>query len=170
MTPPADREREALLKWLGDQRAHVLGVLQGLSQENMRRPALPSGWTCLALVRHLAVDVERFWFRAVLAGEPLPLDDDTGWQPDPDEPAEAVLDLYRQEIAASDAALTGLDLSAPPTRWPDYFEQWRLRDVREVILHVITETATHAGHLDAARELLDGRTWMGSEESRVARG
>jgi hypothetical protein len=45
----------------------------------------------------------------------------------------------------------------------------RPRDVREVILHVITETATHAGHLDAARELLDGRTWMGPEETRVAR-
>jgi hypothetical protein len=169
MTPPADREREALLKCLSGQRAHVLGVLKGLPEEDMRRPALPSGWTCLALVRHLAVDVERFWFRAVLAGEPLPLDDDTGWQPDPDEPAEAVLDLYRREIAASDAALAMLDLNASPARWPDYFEQWRLRDVREVILHVITETATHAGHLDAARELLDGRTWMGPEESRVPR-
>lgn len=67
-------------------------------------------------------------------------------------------------------------------RWPEpsslceddhagtgHFEQWRLRDVREVILHVITETATHAGHRDAARELLDGRTWMGPEETRVAR-
>jgi len=167
MTPPADREREALLKSLGNQRAHVLGVLKGLSEDDMRRPVLPSGWTCLALVRHLAVDDERFWFRAVLAGEPLPLDDDTGWQPDPDEPAEAVLDLYRREIAASDAALADLDLDAPPARWPDYFEHWRLRDVREVLLHVITETATHAGHLDAARELLDGRTWLGPEETRI---
>ena len=95
------------------------------------------------------------------AGEPLPLDDDTGWQPAPDEPAEAVLDLYRREVAASDEILAGLDLNAPLARWPDYFDRWRLRDVREIILHVITETAAHAGHLDAARELLDGRTWMG---------
>ncbi len=65
------REREALLEWLSDQRAHVLGVLKGLSEEDLRRPVLPSGWTCLALVRHLAVDDERFWFRAVAAGEPL---------------------------------------------------------------------------------------------------
>lgn len=164
-----DREREALLEWLGDQRAHVLGVLKGLSEEDLRRPVLPSGWTCLALVRHLAVDDERFWFRAVAAGEPLPLDDDTGWQVSPDEPAEAVLDLYRREIASSDAVLAGLGLDAPPARWPDYFSGWRLRDVREIILHVITETAVHAGHLDAARELLDGRTWLGSEESRVSR-
>jgi hypothetical protein len=72
-----------------------------------------------------------------------------------------VLDLYRRENAASDAVLAGLSLDAPPARWPEYFEDWRLQDVREVILYVIAETATHAGHLDAARELLDGRTWMG---------
>ena len=168
--PTPDREREALLDWLVAQRSHVLGVLSGLSEEDLRRPVLPSGWSCLALVRHLAVDDERFWFRAVAAGEPLPLDDDTGWRPSPDEPAEAVLDLYRREIAAADAALAGLSLDAPLAHWPEYFEDWRLQDVREVILHVITETATHAGHLDAARELLDGRTWMGPDDTRVARG
>ena len=164
-----DREREALLERLGDQRAHVLAILNGLSEEDLRRPVLPSGWSCLAMVRHLAVDDERFWFRAVAAGEPLPLDDDTGWRPSPGEPAEAVLGLYRREIAASDAVLAGLDLDAVPARWPDYFGDWRLRDVREITLHVITETAVHAGHLDAARELLDGRTWLGPEESRVPR-
>ena len=165
-----DREREALLEWLVAQRGHVLGVLGGLSEEDLRRPVLPSGWSCLSLVRHLALDDERFWFRAVAAGEPLPLDDDTGWQVSPNESAEAVLDLYRREIAASDAVLAGLSLDAAPARWPEYFEDWRLQDVREVILHVITETATHAGHLDAARELLDGRTWQGPDDTRIARG
>jgi hypothetical protein len=63
----------------------------------------------------------------------------------------------------------GLSLDAPPARWPDYFS-WRLRDVREIILHVITETAVHAGHLDAARELLDGRTWLGPEGTRIPPG
>jgi len=38
---------------------------------------------------------------------------------------------------------------------------WKLQDLRAVILHVITETACHAGHLDAVRELIDGRTWLG---------
>jgi hypothetical protein len=163
------REREALLEWLGDQRQHVLGVLAGLSEEDLRRPVLPSGWTCLALVRHLAVDDERFWVRAVAAGEPLPLDDDSGWKVADGDSAESVIDLYRQEIANSDAVLAGLDLDAPPARWPDYFSSWRLRDVREIILHVISETATHAGHLDAARELLDGRTWLGPEGTKIER-
>src|ERR1700733_2465467 len=122
--PTPDREREALLDWLVAQRSHVLGVLSGLSEEDLRRRVLPPGWSCLALERHLAVDDERFWFRAVAAGEPLPLDNDTGWQPSPDEPAEAVLDLYRQEAKASDAVLAGLDLDAPPARGPDHFSGW----------------------------------------------
>jgi len=74
-----------------------------------------------------------------------------------------------RETAASDAVLAGLSLDAPPARWPDYFS-WRLRDVRAIILHVITETAVHAGHLDAARELLDGRTWLGPEGTRIPPG
>src|ERR1700733_7791969 len=112
--PTPDRAREGPLEWLGDQRNHVLGVLRGLSEEKLRQPVLPSGWSCLALVRHLAVDDERFWFRAVAAGGGLGLDDDTGWEPAAEEPAEAVLDLYRQEAKASDAVLAGLDLDAPP--------------------------------------------------------
>src|ERR1700735_1006631 len=76
--PTPDREREALLEWLGDQRNHVLGVLRGLSEEKLRQPVLPSGWSCLALVRHLAVDDERFWFRAVAAGGHLGLKEGNG--------------------------------------------------------------------------------------------
>jgi hypothetical protein len=91
--PGGSRERVVLLDWLAGQRRHVLGVLKGLPEEALRRPVLPSGWTCLALVRHLAVDDERFWFRGVAAGEPVDLDDPTGWQPAPDEPAEAVFEL-----------------------------------------------------------------------------
>lgn len=171
MTHPApSRERTALLGWLGAQREHVLGVVRGLPEEALRRPVMPSGWTCLGMIRHLAVDDERFWFRGVAAGEPIDLNDPTGWQPAPDEPAEAVFELYRHEIAASNVLLAGLDLDAPPARWPDYFADWRLQDVREIILHVIAETAAHAGHLDAARELIDGRTWLGPPDSRVPRG
>jgi hypothetical protein len=162
------KERAALLEWLGDQRQHVFVVLRGLPEEALRRPVLPTGWTCLGLVRHLAVDVERFWFRGVVAGEPVDFDDSTGWDTSPG-PAEAVFELYREEIAATDAILAKADLDAPPARWPAYFATWRLHDVREVILHVLTETAVHAGHLDAARELLDGRTWLGPPETRVPR-
>lgn len=109
--------------------------------------------------RHLAVDAKRFWFRG--AGAPVDLHDPTGWRPSPDEPAEAAVELYQQETGAAGAVLAGLDLDAAPARFPEYSAGWRLPDVREVILHVITETAVHAGHLDAARELIDGRTRLG---------
>jgi len=50
---------------------------------------------------------------------------------------------------------------AAPALWPEeLFGDWRLDNLREVILHVLTETAVHAGHLDAVRELIDGRTWL----------
>jgi hypothetical protein len=51
-------------------------------------------------------------------------------------------------------------LDAAPARWPDEWAGWRLADLRAVIVHVITGTACHAGHLDVVRELIDGRTWL----------
>jgi hypothetical protein len=52
-------------------------------------------------------------------------------------------------------------LSGAPPWWPvERWPNWRFHDVRRVVLHVISETACHAGHLDATRELIDGRTWL----------
>jgi uncharacterized damage-inducible protein DinB len=161
-TETSSTEISALRDWLGYQRAHVLGILEGLSEEDLRRPMLPSGWTCLGLVNHLALDVERFWFRAVAAGEQVELaDGDAAWRVDPDVPAEAVFDLYRQETALADAVINATPLDAAPAWWPtEIFPDLPPRDLRNSILAVITETACHAGHLDAVRELIDGRTWL----------
>ena len=164
MTKPAiGPETKTLLASLDAQRRHVLGILEGLSEEDLRRPVLPSGWTCLGLVRHLALDVERFWFRGVVDGQPIDLDgaDDDVWQVGPDEPADSVFDLYRNEIEQANAIIAATPPDAAPTWWPEeLFPNFRMNDLREIVLHVITETACHAGHLDAARELIDGRTWV----------
>ena len=79
----------ALLASLNAQRRHVLGVVDTLSEIDLRRAVLPSGWTCLGLVRHLALDVEQSWFAGIVAGEPFDLDrsDDVVWQVRADEPA-----------------------------------------------------------------------------------
>ena len=78
-------------------------------------------------------------------------------------PVAAVLDRYREEIRLSDAILAAVPFDARPRRrferWPD----WEIRDVRWVVLHMIEETARHLGHLDAARELLDGRTGLAQD-------
>lgn len=158
----ASTETEMLLSVLNDQRQHVLGILDGLSDEALRRPVLPSGWTCLGLVQHLALDVERFWFRAVVSGEEVELK--TGadaWQVGPDTSAESVLDLYREECALADAIIAARPLDAGAAWWPsEVFPGMPRQDLRRTILHVITETATHAGHLDAVRELIDRRRWL----------
>lgn len=156
------KETETLLAVLNSQRDHVLGILDGLSEDALRRPVLPSGWTCLGLVRHLALDVERFWFRAVAGGESVDLEaGDAAWQVAPDVMAEEVFGLYRRETELADAIIAATPLDSAPVWWPDdLFGGPPPRDLRTVILHVIAETACHAGHLDAARELIDGRTWL----------
>lgn len=163
---PASAESIELLAVLQSQRRHVLGILDGLSDEQLRRPVLPSGWSCLGLVRHLALDVERWWFRRILAGESVPQVEFEGapedaWQVTAAMSSEAVLELYRTEAVHSDAIIEATSPDAPPRWWPEeLWPDFRIEAAREAVLHVITETATHAGHLDAARELVDGRTWM----------
>lgn len=164
--PLPDTESKILLAYLNAQRKHVLGILEGLDEEALRRPVLPSGWSCLGLVRRLALDDERFWFRGIVAGDQSVIDQvaeapDDAWRVGPDVPVEAVFDMYRQQIDLTNAIITATPLDAPPAWWPEeLFGGWRLDSLREVILHVLTETAVHAGHLDAARELIDGRTWL----------
>ncbi|KES06288.1 hypothetical protein BU52_14540 [Streptomyces toyocaensis] len=164
-TAASNAEIRALLSVLDGQRRHVLGILDGLDAEALRRPVLPSGWSCLGLVQHLALDVERFWFRAVVTGDPAAieaLDDiDDAWQVPSDVPHTEVLDRYRTEADLSDTVITAAAADAPLAWWPHHlFGEPHLHTVRDVLLHVITETACHAGHLDAARELIDGRRWL----------
>ncbi|MDI5974167.1 DUF664 domain-containing protein [Streptomyces sp. SL13] len=165
MTTTPDPEVRTLLSFLAGQRRHVLGALDGLGAEALRRPVLPSGWSCLGLVQHLALDVERFWFRAVLIGDKdviAALDDaDDAWQVGPDVPVADVLGRYRTEVDLADAVVTAAAADPPLAWWPRHlFGEPHLHTLRDILLHVITETACHAGHLDAARELIDGRQWM----------
>src|ERR1700693_629320 len=164
MTDPGRDETSALVAELNGQREHVLGTVEGLSDESLRRPVLPSGWTCLGLVQHLALDVERFLFREIVAGQPTgPVDSDppNAWIVPPDATAESVLDRYRHETERANEIVAGVSPDAALAWWPsDRWPNWRLFSVREVILHVISETSVHAGHLDAVREFIDGRQWL----------
>src|SRR5207247_1847457 len=83
-------------------RRHVFEAITGLDEAALRKAVLPSGWTPLGLIRHLALDDERFWFRAVVAGDQAVIDslDGHAWVVGPDEPVDAVLEQYRAECAA----------------------------------------------------------------------
>lgn len=158
-------ETELWLAALQSQRRHVLGILDGLDDEALRRPVLPSGWSCQALLHHLAEDDEAFWFQAVVAGDEAVVEQvltvaADGWTVPDGLTGDDVRERYRAAGERTDAILAAADLDAPPAWWPDFFADFRLESVREVALHLLTETATHAGHLDAARELLDGRQWL----------
>jgi hypothetical protein len=174
ITTRMDKETSALLGALNDQRNHVLGVLglpdldgdvhmAALPEDVLRRPVLPSGWSCLGLVKHLTVSDERFWFRGITGGDSsLVAACDDAWLVDEGTPADVVFTAYRYEIELADTVIAGASLEAPPAIWPvEMWPGWRLPDFRAVMLHMITETACHAGHLDAVRELIDGEQWLG---------
>lgn len=69
---------------------------------------------------------------------------------------------YRAAAAFSDALIEATPLTAPPKSPEDWWPAAGLSfsDLRSVIVHVLVETATHAGQLDAARELIDGRPYL----------
>jgi hypothetical protein len=156
-----DHETELLQRFLDEQRHHVLGILEGLTEEQLTRPLLPSGWHCLGMVKHLALSDEHYWFRCVMNGESVdyfPQGRNADFQLDPGQTAADVFALYRDEIARADAIIAATSLDQPPRQPPDFDVDFP--DLRTVILWVIKETATHAGHLDAVRELIDGRQWI----------
>jgi len=163
MQSATSNEYQALLRSLTSQRENIFEALQGLESDALRRQMLPSRWTCLGLVNHLSLDVERFWFQAVIAGNQMVIDDvldsaDNAWQVGIEVSAEAVLEGYRRNIELSDTVIATGSLDAEPVWWPEsLFGSWRLNSVRDIMLHVITETAAHLGHLDAVRELIDGK-------------
>ena len=122
-----------------------------------RRSQVPSGWTARGLLSHLTLDVERVWFRAVMAGERVELPQGyEGWTAPEELSDEDLLEQYARECALATAAIEPLRLDAAPTWWFEDGGDPPYRSLREVILHVIVETATHAGHLDVCRELVDG--------------
>jgi hypothetical protein len=75
-----------------------------------------------------------------------------------DEPSTEVIAFYRHQCAESEAVLATTPLSAPPLGTHGGYEP---PNVRWIVLHMIEETARHAGHLDIAGELLDGTTRLG---------
>lgn len=154
-----DNEKEALTTFLDAQREAVHTILAGLGTEALTTAVLPSGWTPVAMVEHLG-HAERHWFQEVLGGhaEPLP------W-PDPEplttpRPPAEVFAFYRAQCERSNAILAATPLSARPKgRHPEPIGD-EVGDLRGIVLHMIEETARHAGHLDVVRELIDGATGL----------
>ncbi len=167
-----DPERKAdddmLRDFLRRQRESVLAIVAGLDEADWHRSIVPTGWTPAGLVEHLG-GAEWHWFQGVVAGKQpeLPGDLEEDRAPyDPltvvfstDEPSSEVVAFYRDQCAESEAVLATTPLSAAPLGRHGFGDE--PPNVRWVVLHMIEETARHAGHLDIARELLDGSARLG---------
>jgi len=158
---PLTDERSTLLDYLRGYRLTLEMKCAGLDAEQLaRRSVPPSTMSLLGLIRHLA-DVERNWFRRVLAGEDVPAvyrtedDPQAAWGgavADPRVVEQAWAD-WRAEVAFADHHLDGeTDLGRMVrTRHGEPVQ------VRDVLVHLIEEYARHCGHADLLREAIDGR-------------
>jgi uncharacterized damage-inducible protein DinB len=152
--PFTGAEKESLKVSLDRHRDTVLWKLEGLGDDDLRRSMVPSGTSLLGLVKHLAA-VEYGWFCDTFGREtePLPFDDtpDADLRIRPDETTEEVLAFYGRARAAADRAIDELEVEDTGTAW--FGEAVTLR---WVLIHMVEETARHAGHADIIRELIDG--------------
>jgi uncharacterized damage-inducible protein DinB len=149
--------KRELLEWLDAKRTHVAEQFRALPAEARRQSQVPSGWTPRGLIRHLSLDVERVWFRAVMAGELVEIPEGyDGWTAPESHSDEELLEQYANECRLATAAVRDLDLDSKPAWWFEGSGNPPHSSLRAVLLHVIVETATHAGHLDICRELVDG--------------
>ena len=149
--------RAELLDWLESKRRHVVEQVRAVPSEARRTSRLPSGWTPLGLVHHLTFDVERVWLRAAMAGEQVEIPSGyDGWLAPTDLGDDEILEAYVVECREATAAVEAMSLDQPPVWWFDGEDGPPYSTLREVLLHVLVETATHAGHLDICRELGDG--------------
>ncbi|MCX5383715.1 DinB family protein [Streptomyces sp. NBC_00083] len=154
-------ERDMLEGWLDYHRETLLQKCSGLTDEQVKRTAVPSSaLTLLGLLRHLA-EVERWWFVSVFAGGTQEGVYGTDEDPDgdfhfgPDDTHAEALVTWRREVAAAreQAAGHGLDeLSVGTARNGRHFS------LRWIYTHMIEEYARHNGHADLLREAIDGTT------------
>jgi uncharacterized damage-inducible protein DinB len=141
-------ERELCLRWLAFLRGAVVRKASGIDDAQARWQPDGRLLPLLGIVNHLT-GVERRWVDGQMLGGPVdkPADE---YAPGPELTIAAALAAYRDRAHRTDRAVREIgDLGTPSRYGHD-------TDLRFVLLHLINETARHAGHADAVRELLDG--------------
>jgi uncharacterized damage-inducible protein DinB len=163
-------ERQVLEAFLDFHRQVLVSKVDGISEKEARHRRVPSKTTLTGLIKHM-IGVERGWFQEVLGGRnPDDIGPNVGggeesWDLAENETVSSLIEEYEQTCEQSrrtaarfalDDAVPELDLGQVSLRW--------------IYVHMIEETARHAGHADILRELTDGaagvdgdsavRTWL----------
>lgn len=138
-------------------RATIVWKLSGVSEEDARRALVASGTSLLGIVKHLGY-TEREWFQGAIAGREVfvPFDDenpDGDWVLTEDDSVASITTFYEAECAASRAVTRSISDPGVLVPWDDGEVS-----IRRVVVHMLEETARHAGHMDILREQLDGAT------------
>jgi uncharacterized damage-inducible protein DinB len=158
--PLAHDEREGLLAFLQHQREAVRNATYGLREDQARTTPTASGLSLGGLVKHL-VDAERGWTDRIMGVPPAESsfeDYMASFVLSQDETLAEVLQVYEEAGARTDAAIgeindLGRRVPLPAEPW---FPDPEDCSVRWIVLHLMEETARHAGHADIIREALDG--------------
>ena len=158
-TPRAGPEKDLLAAQLDDKRTILLRKCAGLSEEDLRRAPTASSLSLLGILKHSAWTT-RWWFRYVFAGEDLSFawaddDPDFDFRPEPDETAEDIAAMFRDECERARAIVAASDLDQTARGSHPVVKEITLRGV---ILHMLQEMSRHLGQADIIRETIDGST------------
>jgi hypothetical protein len=162
----ATGERADLLDSLGRHRYFLRFTTQNLTDEQAARRSTTSELSIGGLIKHVGF-VESRWAGFITGGATAmgaAAEDDwvNGFRMLPGETLKGLLDRYTEVAAQTDELIRTVDLDSswplPEAPWYAPNTSW---SARRVTLHVIAETAQHAGHADIIRESLDGQKTMG---------
>lgn len=156
-------ERGALLSFLEEQRGGIRRTLLGLTGEQAASRPTASELSLGGLLKHVA-QVEQGWIARAKGEQPAVRRDRTNWHESfvltEGETVEQQLAEWEKVAAETEAYLRSvpsLDDTFPLPNEPWFPPEGRV-SVRWLALHLIRETARHAGHADIIRESLDGKT------------
>jgi uncharacterized damage-inducible protein DinB len=161
VAPVAD-EREGLLAYLAQQRYVLRLTAYGLTDDQARQAPTPSSLTIGGLIKHVTA-VEAYWMDVTFQ-RPLPQGNPDDYMEKfrfkEDETLQGLFEAYDEVAAATEASMADVDLSmaVPVPKGAPWYRDIEAWSVRWVLLHLVTETARHAGHADIVREGVDGAT------------
>jgi uncharacterized damage-inducible protein DinB len=151
--------QELLLGYLDWYRDALMRKIAGLPDSQLRTPVEPLGWSPLGMVKHLGW-VERRWMRWGFNAEDVPAyppgGDAAEFGVAADEPTDSVLATYRDEIRRSRELAEGAVLTDMARLGGRFRTPAEAPPLARILFHLLQEYARHVGHVDIARELIDG--------------